>query len=450
MAREDRLRDAKETLAEARRLLEESKRTKEMGQNQRHNISNSQARGYQQQQEQQRAILGGKLPLGDSPFGAESLPGPDVTYTPPLQIQNPMVNLGCLSSAQITDIVPVNVTWPSSQVPSSFATGAEGPLYAGVPRGQGADRQTGPIGDASISNGFDGAPGQPSTTTTSGQASGPGGGAFSNFSVTNALSGGFSTPFQSAVYLSSDVQLYNISATAAGYGNITLSQEGVLWTLWPLTKSSPGDTGQVTGTYFDDFIFGTAKASRYPIGQMGFFTNNILQGCTPFGAVNTNSGWNPGASLGGGQTQTGLNPYSPGILPGVEGLNQALLITTEQEVAIVVVKVAEEVARIFNPAAGIAASERYIYVGYDAWAVVMTTANPMGPMAAQTYITPQTVTGSVVGNNYQVILPPNFPEVVYYKNQRRVVPVDTDVGLFAGTAFTAAGTGPGPSTNLVA
>ena len=90
---------------------------------------------YQQQQEQQRAILGGKLPLGDSPFGAESLPGPDVTYTPPLQIQNPMVNLGCLSSAQITDIVPVNVTWPSSQVPSSFATGAEGPLYANVPRG---------------------------------------------------------------------------------------------------------------------------------------------------------------------------------------------------------------------------------------------------------------------------------------------------------------------------
>ena len=31
MARENRLRDAKETLAEARRLLEESKRSKEMG-----------------------------------------------------------------------------------------------------------------------------------------------------------------------------------------------------------------------------------------------------------------------------------------------------------------------------------------------------------------------------------------------------------------------------------
>lgn len=433
MAREDRLRDAKETLAEARRLLEDSKRTKEMGQNDRYKISNSQQRGFQQQQEQNRAIMGGKLPLGDSAAGVDSFPGPDVTYTPPLQIQNPMVNLGCLSSAQITDIVPVNVTWPSSQVPSSFATGAEGPQWAPV---QG--NIAGPLGIDAEGGGQPNAAAEAASATGGAQD-----GVFSNFQVTNALGGGHSTPFQAAVYLSSDVQLYNISATAAGYGNITLSQEGVLWTLWPLTKSSPGDSGQVTGTYFDDFIFGTAKASRYPIGQMGFFTNNILQGCTPFGAVNTNSGWNPGATYGG-PAQTGLNPYSPGILPGVEGLNQALLITTEQEVAIVVVKVAEEVARIFNPAAGIAASERYIYVGYDAWAVVMTTANPMGPMAAQTYITPQTVTGSVVGNNYQVILPPNFPEVVYYKNQRRVVPVDTDVGLFAGTAFTAAGTGIGP------
>jgi hypothetical protein len=445
MTREDRLRDAKDTLQEARRLLEESKRSKEMGNNSgMRNIANSQQRGMQaQQNQQQRAILGGQLPLGDGAFGADSLPGPDVTYTPPLQIQNPMVNLGCLSSAQITDIVPVNINWPSSQTPASFSTGAEGPLYANRDGGNFNGRdQTGPLGDGNISDGSNGAPGQPSTGNTRGQVQG--GGSFSNFNVSNSLNNGTSTPFQSAVYLTSDVQLYNISATAAGYGNITLSQEGVLWTLWPLTKSSTGDSGQVSGTYFDDFIFGTAKSSRYPIGQMGFFTNNILQGCTPFGAVNTNSGWNPGASFGGAQSQAGLNPYSPGILPGVEGLNQALLITTEQEVAVTVVKVAEEVARIFNPAAGIAASERYIYVGYDAWAVVMTTANPIGPMAAQTYITPQTVTGSVVGNNFQVILPPNFPETVYYKNQRRVVPVDTDVGLFAGTAFTAAGTGQGP------
>jgi hypothetical protein len=415
-----------------------------MGQNNQHKISNSQQRGYHQQQQQQRAIMGGDLVLGSGAAGENSFPGPDVTYTPPLQIQNPMVNLGCLSSAQITDIVPVNVTWPSSQTPSSFATGAAGANYGSVSGGQ-----TGNVGDARIGSGSAGPAGQPTPQGASGGVAGPLAGSFSDFNVTNALNSGYSTPFQSAVYLSSDVQLYNISATAAGYGNITLSQEGVLWTLWPLTKSSPGDSGQVTGTYFDDFIFGTAKASRYPIGQMGFFTNNILQGCTPFGAVNTNSGWNPGVSYGGGGNQPGLSGYSPGILPGVEGLNQALLITTEQEVAIVCVKVAEEVARIFNPAAGIAASERYIYVGYDAWAVVMTTANPMGPMAAQTYITPQTVTGSVVGNNYQVILPPNFPEVVYYKNQRRAVPVDTDVGLFAGTAFTAAGTGAGPSAALL-
>jgi hypothetical protein len=334
--------------------------------------------------------------------------------------------------------VPVNVLWPSTQVPSSFSTGAEGPTFGQIDLNAGA---AGPLGDPTIGPRDQGQP-----SAQGAQSVTPGGGNFGSYDVSNRLTSGSATPFQAAVYLSSDVQLYNIAATAAGYGNIVLSQEGVLWTLWPLTKATQGDTGQMTGTYFDDFIFGTAKASRYPIGQMGFFTNNILQGCTPFGAVNTNSGWSPGTGVAGAVGQTGLNPYSPGILPGIEGLNQALLITTEQEVAIVCVKVAEEIARIFNPAAGIAASERYIYVGYDAWAVFVTTANPMGPMAAQTYITPQTVTGSVVGNNYQVVLPPNFPTTVYYKNQRRVVPVDTDVGLFAGTAFTAAGTGNAPGT----
>merc|ERR1711990_579480 len=435
MAKEDRLREAKHTLLEARRLLQESKRSKEEGGDMRNfNLATSQTRGHAAQEAQQRAIMGAKLPLSDNAAGVDSFPGSDVTFTPPLQIQNPMVNLGCLSSAQITDIVPVNVLWPSTQIPSSFATGSEGPLYSEVD-----GDVAGPVGDPTVGQNRQG---QPSTQSITGRVEG--GGNFSRYQESNQLISGSPTPFQSAVYLSSDVQLYNIAATAAGYGNIVLSQEGVLWTLWPLTKATQGDTGQMTGTYFDDFIFGTAKASRYPIGQMGFFTNNILQGCTPFGAVNTNSGWNPGAGSSLSPGQTGLNPYSPGILPGVEGLNQALLITTEQEVAIVCVKVAEEIARIFNPAAGIAASERYIYVGYDAWAVFVTTANPMGPMAAQTYITPQTVTGSIVGNNYQVVLPPNFPTTVYYKNQRRVVPVDTDVGLFAGTAFTAAGTGQNP------
>ena len=118
MTREDRLRDAKDTLAEARRLLEESKRSKEMGQQQQQhqNLRNSQQLGIDAQTNQQRAIMGGKLPYGGQ-MGEDSFPGPDVTFTPPLQIQNPMVNLGCLSSAQITDIVPVNVIWPSNQVP---------------------------------------------------------------------------------------------------------------------------------------------------------------------------------------------------------------------------------------------------------------------------------------------------------------------------------------------
>ena len=436
MARDDRLKEAKNTLLEARRLLQESKRQREAGDNElrNFNLATSQTRGNSAQDRQNRAVMGTKLPLSDNLMGVDSFPGSDVTFTPPLQVQNPMVNLGCLSSAQITDIVPVNVLWPSSQVPSSFATGSEGPLYGQVDGGL-----AGPLGDPDV-----GPEGQGQPNALTGQGRAPGGGNFSRYTDTNSLSSGSATPFQAAVYLSADVSLYNIAATAAGYGNIVLSQEGVLWTLWPLTKATQGDTGQMTGTYFDDFIFGTAKASRYPIGQIGFFTNNILQGCTPFGAVNSNSGWNPGAGSALSPGQSGLNPYSPGILPGVEGLNQALLITTEQEVAIVVVKVAEEIARIFNPAAGIAASERYIYVGYDAWAVFVTTANPMGPMAAQTYITPQTVTGSVVGNNYQVVMPPNFPNTVYYKNQRRIVPVDTDVGLFAGTAFTAGGTGMGP------
>ena len=170
---------------------------------------------------------------------------------------------------------------------------------------------------------------------------------------------------------------------------------------------------------------------------MGFFTNNRIFGCTPFGAVNTNSGWNPGVSGG----QPGLNPYSPGVLPGIEELNQMLMLDLTQNISVIVVKVSEEVARIKNTVAGVSASGRYIYVGYDGWAVVLTSANPLGPMAAQTYITPQSVTGSVVGENMQVVLPPNFPTTVYYKNELRKVPVNTMVGLFAGTSIGNADSG---------
>ena len=37
-------------------------------------------------------------------------------------------------------------------------------------------------------------------------------------------------------------------------------------------------------------------------------------------------------------------------------------------------------------------------------------------MAAQTYLSPQTVTGSVSRENLQVVIPPNFPQTIYYKN----------------------------------
>ena len=71
----------------------------------------------------------------------------------------------------------------------------------------------------------------------------------------------------------------------------------------------------------------------------------------------------------------------------------------------------------------------YIFVGYDAWAVIHTSTNPVGPLMMSTYITPQSVTGSIVGNNYQIILPPNFPNVIFYKNGTYTIPSTTDFGL---------------------
>ena len=53
-------------------------------------------------------------------------------------------------------------------------------------------------------------------------------------------------------------------------------------------------------------------------------------------------------------------------------------------------------------------------------------------MAAQTYVTPQSVTGSVVGNNYQIVFPPNFPQSIFYKNIARTAPPSTIDGLFMG------------------
>ena len=61
--------------------------------------------------------------------------------------------------------------------------------------------------------------------------------------------------------------------------------------------------------------------------------------------------------------------------------------------------------------------------------------NPVGPMSAQTYVTPQSVTGSILGDNYQVIFPPNFTQNIFYKNIARTAPNSTVDGLFMGTPF---------------
>lgn len=378
-----------------------------------------------------RAIMGGDLPLSDQDAGVDSFPGPDVTYTPPLQVTEAMVSLGCLNSTSVTDIVPVTVTWPVTQNPNSFSAGATGPNYGQVAAGGQVT-----FGGRAV-DGVDGTPGQPGTTQIVGTS--PGSGSFSQFEIGDVMATpGTSTPFQNPFYLSSDVSIYNVAATASGYASVSLSQEGLLWTLWPLTRMPTHNDSnpEVNNTYFEEFVFGTAKASKYPIGQMGFFINNQLQGCTPFGTVNPNSGWNPGTSPG----QPGLNPYSLGLSPGVEGLNRALVTSTEQMAGIFCIKVTEQVARIYNTTSGISAGDRYIYVGYDGWSIIRTTANPVGPMASQTYVTPQSVTGSTVGDNYQIVFPPNFIQTMYYKNGARKVPIETSLGLFAGTAFAAAGT----------
>lgn len=331
-----------------------------------------------------RSIMGGKLPLTDNKLtGQESFPGPDVTYSPPPPvISNHIVNLGCLNSSTIQDIVQVNVNWPIGQQPVNFQTGSN----------------------------------QPNTDNVPGRV--PNSDSFRNVVVGDALLDiGSNAPFQYTIGLSSDISLYNISAVGAGYSSITLSQEGILWTLWPLVTPRSIYSDSSPSTYFDQFILGTSTVSKYPIGQMGYFINNQLQGCTPFGAINPND----------------ILSHGDGILSGIQGLNKSLLTTTEQQVGIVVIKVSEQIARIYNPSSGIASDNRYIYIGYDGWSVIYTTANPIGTMASQTFVTPQTVSGSVNGDNYQIIFPPNFPQTVYYKNEPRRVPVDNVMGLNGNT-----------------
>ena len=322
-----------------------------------------------------RAIMGQKLPLTDDALAGEnSFPGPDVTYSPaPKFVSTPIVNLGCLNSSTVTDIVQVGLNWPLVQGISNFGTGSSPP---GVTTPAGVD---------------------PS------QAS--------------------STPFQSSVYLTADQSLYNYAAVHNGYSPIALSQEGLLWTLWPLTQPEVAEPEVAepevaepevsSETYFNQFVVGTSRRSNYPLGQMGFFINNEIMGYTPIG-VDGFFTPQPEKDLG----PTGIDTEN--VLPGVQGLNPSIIMTTEQQLGLIVVKVSEQIARIYNPVAGASSEQRFLYVGYDAWAVVYTTANPMGPMAAETYVSPRPTT--TVGENYQVVLPPNFSQTVYYKNKRRYLP----------------------------
>lgn len=288
-----------------------------------------------------------------------------------------IVRLGCINSnIGINDIVPININWPQYQNPNNFATGSGGPKYASV---DGNVVEINKLNNMKFSN---------------------------------------PTPFQSNVTMSSNVNLYDISATASGYGSITISQEGLLWTLWPLVK---GKNQQETHpfTYFNNFTFGTSMSSKYPIGQMGYFYNNYQIACTPMTAAWVNPDPNlPPVNPG----QPGMISNSPPMLPGIQGFLVSLLYTTATQVAIVVIKVGEEIARIFNPTASISSKERFVYVGYDAWNIFRTSFNPIGPMMTQTYITPQTVTGSIVKNNLNVVLPPNFPQTIYFKNQAYIMP----------------------------
>ena len=353
-------------------------------------------------------------------------------------------------------------------------------------------------------------------------------------SITNSVSSIISnrgTPFQSTVLLNSNMDVYSPPMVANGYTNVALSQEGLLWTLWPLSRPDNLSTSNQSPTYFNSFNFGTAFSSTYPIGQMAFFMSNRLNGCTPLGGIrptgvatqqnvdNVNTLSSPILIAGGidiaaleyllrnepnfsdifpPPTSSPNTTKSSGItsdvdlLPGVETLNSALLVSTKQLVALVVIKVTEQIARVFNPAAGTSSNNRFIYLGYDGWSVVRTTANPVAPMSAQTYLSPQTVTGTLGstnvlcdperGNpnrdntepsllprcpvfpprntltrgerssepirdtgyrstgqtqplNHQVIFPPNFPQSIMFRNLQRTAPIGTIDGLFSGGVF---------------
>lgn len=424
-----------------------------------------------------RSILGQELPFSEYPVGAFSYPGPDITFTPPPS--NPMVVcLGCMSN--VGGGSNTNIIWPHLQIPSNLATGSS-QVNAAVVNG---DLSLSPVnwlpfyfrdlqtdsGDGSFNvvnpdnsnftfqnvtyatSNTDTSIGQPlpqdvniNISDTLPIVEGPDGTrSFStNFQEVPNMIGPDSdgkitnTPFMSSVTLNLDSSVLSVSAIASDYAVANLSQEGILWTLWPLAKPEKKTPTVAPPTYFNDFKFGTAKASNYRIGQMGYFYNNRNLGCIPMGAELASFSVQTGLLNPGTFGQFGINNViAPDINytkqqmnPGIQGFYRTLLVSTIQVVAILVVKVSEEIARVINPTCGEIGEDRFIYVGYDGWAVIRTTANPVGPMMAQTYITPQTVTGSVTKENYQVVFPPNFYNEVFYKNGDRVVPIDTRGGL---------------------
>ena len=394
-----------------------------------------------------RGILGDYLDFSHYPAGEYSYPGPDITFTAPKS--NPMVIcLGCMSNIDSGD--NINISWPKTQIPANFGTGSTGvnatvytddvtltpvnrlPFYL-------SELGTPEYSDITFPNQTYASThsptsiGQPNTTTMVGD----------NQVISNQLGDGINTTLQTNATAGTYIDGANmtLSAIANNYATVNLSQEGILWTLWPLVKPkryTPVNS-KIKTTYFNDFKFGTATASNYQIGQFGYFYNNVNTSCIPMGSELsfTTEQSNPRIDIGlDGQIgiNSSISSYiadrqsNQQINPGIQGLYRTLLISTDQLLAVLVVKVSEEIARIPNPASGFMSADRFIYVGYDGWVVIRTSANPVGPMIGQTHISPQTVTGSVTKENYQVIFPPNFFNQVFYKNADRIVPVDTGVG----------------------
>ena len=378
-----------------------------------------------------RVVQGSHLPFSLYPAGAYSYPGPDITYTPAYSTAS-AVCLGCLDNnprlSTSTNIPPINIVQPFSQIPSNFSTGAAGPLYSNIETGD--SYRTFPRWSITPHGFVEDVPAKVGISTYIRSTNDTVGGG-----QPTSQRNGISTPFNSNYYLSNGPYWYN-KWYNSGWEEIRLSQEGLLWTLWPLAKPNkkPKNEPMFKDLYFDSFNFGTSKYSNYKIGQLGFFYGNTNQGCIPFGSDESQSSRiSPFVDVNIGQF--GAPPLPGGMGSGLQGFNKSLLISTIQNLTILVVKVTEEIARIPNPISGIANNERFIYVGYDGWAIIRTSMNPVNPLAAQTYISPQTVTGNITENNYHVIFPPNFISSMLYKSGSRSVPIETINGLFQGQYF---------------